>query len=207
MQNRADNKYKRYQRGFSLIELLATLFLIGIAVAMVAVSVGSGNRPQQVNAAARYLHNAVHLAMEEAILSGYQIGLRFDIDEQTPEQRRYYYEWLYYDHDNREWLPISMELLDKQLLPEDVVVELRVDGQTVTVGTAEREDTLFGRSERQQEQQARQGKQPDIYFLSSGETQDFLVTLEDTRYQGSIYTLKGNILGQLTFKRPHEQTD
>lgn len=192
------------QRGFSLIELMAVIFVIGIAMAAISISVG-GNRSQQVRTAARYLHNAMHLALEEAVITQSQIGVHFDV-EGSADDLQYSYQFLRYQPEEQQWAELPDDVIEVEDLPSDMELEVRVDGELLIIGGSKR-DQLFTVEKKDNDKKAnKQTLLPDIYFLSSGEMPDFSITLKDEK-SGAEYKIQGNMLGQLSLVEPHEQKD
>ena len=74
----------RRARGFTLIEILAVVALIALAVTLVAVSVGDGLKGAKVRAASRDLVAALRYTRGQAIVKREQKTLSVDV-----EQRRY----------------------------------------------------------------------------------------------------------------------
>ena len=74
----------RRARGFTLIEILAVVALIALAVTVVAVSVGDGLKGAKVRAASRDLVAALRYTRGQAIVKREQKTLSVDV-----EQRRY----------------------------------------------------------------------------------------------------------------------
>lgn len=62
-------------RGFTLLELMVVVTIIGIIVAMVALRIGDSSRRVQHEREARRLQQAVQLAAQEAIVRGHPYGL------------------------------------------------------------------------------------------------------------------------------------
>ena len=209
----------RAEQGFTLIEIMAVLLVIGITVGMVSFSIGSGTRPQEIKAAARTLYNGMNLASEEATYTRTEMGLRIDADtEETVADAhdatpRWRYQWLSYDATRKKWLPSKVEALSAKTLPQGTQLQIEVDGQTITVGAHSNEAEFFAldASSRDKQEKKKDPKKveihPDIYFFSSGETQDFTVALSDSATPDSRYRITGNLLGQIRFKRPDEPDD
>jgi general secretion pathway protein H len=74
----------RAARGFTLIEILAVVALIALAVTVVSVSVGGGLAGARVKAASRDLVAALRYTRGQAIVKREQMALRIDV-----EKRRY----------------------------------------------------------------------------------------------------------------------
>lgn len=187
------------QTGFTLIELLAVVLLVGIAAAVVTVSVGTGGQAQQLRADSRYLYSGIAAALEEAVISQQQIGLRFDLDNSEGEDQ-YQYNWLILNRDAQEWQELNNEALKGQSLPVGVRVELEVDGNALIIG-GKNEESFFAL--KQSTDSNKPALQPDIYFLSSGEMANFTIVLKE-QDSDNQFTIKGNLLGQLKFSQGDE---
>ncbi len=195
----------RNYQGFTLIEMMAVMLIVGIAASMAALSIGSGSRPQEIKNASRTLYNSINLAFEEAVYANQQFGLRFDID-QDDEEPVYLYQWLVFDATEQRWFLTDIEELEEQKLPERLLLEVEVEGQLLDIGNIKKDedDIIF-------EVKKKIGEDvvihPDIYFFSSGETQNFTIRIADEETLENQYRLLGNMLGQVAFKRPDEDDD
>lgn len=196
-------RHSSLQRGFTLIEVLAVVFLIGVAMAAITVSVGGG-QSRELKSHARYLYNAMHMALEEAVITQSQVGVRFDV-EGMADELQYRYRFLVLQPQQQRWLVLPADIIKSRALPQGVELQVRVDGQLIIIG-AEQKKGLFSREAKTADEKEGQAPVPDIYFLSSGEMPDFDVTLRDAQ-SGAEYTIKGNMLGQLSLVEPHEQED
>ena len=66
----------RANRGFTLLEIMAVLVIIGIVLTFVTLSTGGGGRVEQMQREANRLAALLALAKEEAIMRGEQLALR-----------------------------------------------------------------------------------------------------------------------------------
>ena len=183
--------------GFTLVEVLAVLVVIGIAAAVVSVSVGDGSRSMVVKGAARELYHSMNLAMEEAVFRNRQIGLRFDsvLEEGT---QYYRYEWLQYDASAKAWLPLESKEFAGKLLPEAVLLKVVIEEQQITIGSNQGgAEELFVV---EQKGDGKQPRYPDLYFLSGGETQNFSLTISDESDPDAGFVISGTMLGNIEFR-------
>lgn len=196
--------------GFTLIEIMAVLIVIGIAAAMVILSIGDATRPYKVKNSAKYLYNGMSMALEDAVFLNRQLGLRFDYISVDGELV-YSYEWLYYDYDVRQWQAIAQEDYTKVEMPDFMVLKLEIEGQETLIGAEQKNSEMFNVEESTDDNKKDNKKNvqitPDLYFLSSGEIQAFKITLADKESLESEYIIEGNALGQMTFKRPDEKDE
>ncbi len=103
--------------GFTLLELLAVILIIGIIVSFASLSIGQ-NTSRVVQDEAERLHGLIRLAGEEAVLQGRELALEFDHD-------RYRFlelskaDWQLVEEDN---------MLRERPLPEAIELELWLEG-------------------------------------------------------------------------------
>lgn len=158
-------------RGFTLIELLVVLFIVGIITSFATLSIGQ-DRSSALEEEAQRLRAVVKLAADEAVLSGREIALQF-----TPEG----YEFLTLE--DKKWAPLNDDpAFGKHMLPSDMQVELRIEGERVTPrGAKDKAEPAL------------------VLLLSSGELTPFeaTVVLADSERR---YTLTGGLTGELTLR-------
>jgi general secretion pathway protein H len=188
-------------KGFTLVEMMAVLIVVGIAASMVMLSVGDATRPHKVKDAARHLYGSMSLALEDAVFLNKQLGLRFDYSNVDGELV-YSYEWLYFDYEQKQWQIIELDDFAKVDLPDFVTLTLEVEGQETLIGAEKKTSELFKAEKKADDKNPI--LHPDLYFLSSGEIQAFKISVADKEHIDSPYILEGNALGQITFKRPDE---
>lgn len=73
----------RYSRGFSLIEIVAVIFLIALAISVVSISFSKSMRSAEIQAASRDLVAALRYTRGQAIVKGRQAALDLDIQSNT----------------------------------------------------------------------------------------------------------------------------
>lgn len=192
------------QQGFTLIELLAVVMLVGVAAAVVTVSVGTGGRSYELRNSSRFLFNGMVAALEEAVITQQQLGLHLDVEQDENGANIYRYNWLILDAAAREWKMLVNEDFSQTTLVEGISIELTVEGDTVVIG-AQSKDSFF--TLKQSSDSTKPALQPDIYFLASGEMPEFTITLADDVVGGGHYIISGNMVGQMSLKEPHEQEE
>lgn len=150
------------ERGFTLLELLAVVLIIGLIVSFATLSVGQKSS-QDVQGEVERLNGLLRLAGEEAVMQGRELALQFSKEA---------YSFLELSIEN-EWQPVGDDpLLRERSIPPNIKLELFIEG-----GQASFED---------------KNNLPRVFILSSGEMTPFILTLgveeEQERYslQGSI---------------------
>jgi len=174
----ADLHFTARSRGFTLLELLAVIVIIGIIITFAVLSVDTGGRAQAVEQEARRLAALIGLAAEEAVFQSQELGL------QVTERG---YTFLTFQ-DNR-WHPLDGDqMLRPRELPPDIGVELIVEQLPAKLGTADEEEEERNKSRAQE-------PAPQILILSSGELTPFEIRLL-TQDSGG-YRLIGGITGKV----------
>lgn len=131
------------ERGFTLLEVLAVLFIIGVIASFAGLSVGQKSSRAAQDEAER-LYGLVRMASEEAVLQGRELSVEF---------KRQSYRFLELASDN-QWAPIEEDTLFRERkLPPDVNIEVFLEGASASFDD---EKNL-----------------PRIFILSSGEQTDF----------------------------------
>lgn len=192
------------QQGFTLIEMMLVLVIIGIAASLVSLSVGDGNQGLLLKQDSQKLYKTMQLALSEAAFSQKQIGLRFDFSDQLANPEQLQYQWLLFDDKTRRWQSFATDDLKQKELPLNLRVELEVDKQTVIIGAKKDEDGLFEIADSLNDQKR---IEPDIYFLSSGEMPDFKLRLFLAAQPNNVYQIEGDIVGRLKLINPGEKPD
>ena len=133
---------RRKMSGFTLLELLVVVFIIGILSTLFTLSVGLTGSDRELETETDRLIAVVQLASDEAVMQGRELGMRFypdgyefatfqedfveyyDIDESDETEER----------DQSEWNVLSNEdLLGQRSLPEGILLELEIDGRSIVL--------------------------------------------------------------------------
>ncbi len=139
---------RQRQHGFTILELLVVLLIIGIMVSMATLSVG-GNEARALRDEAQRLTSLLDLAIQDSVLNGREMALELNDDR---------YQFLAYD--GKDWLPITgVDEFRPRELPSGIQLEVEVEGQAAT-------EDLFGETDASQ-----------IWIMSSGEVSPFVITL------------------------------
>lgn len=154
---------RRAQHGFTLLELMVVIVLIGIILTFVVGTVGDGGRRDRIQREAQRITALVEMVGEEAVLQSSVIGMHF---------LEHGYEFMRYD--GKKWRLIEKdELLRQRTLDSMIEMQLLVEGFRVeleaTSAVVEDEDEM--------EDGEQDGPQPQVVFLSSGERTAFELTL------------------------------
>ena len=175
--------------GFSLLELLLTLVIVGLIVSLAGLGVSSGSQSYKIDAAVKHLADVAEYALDEAQLSGIDMGLL--IEEGSDDQGAFYsYQWLQRDITGWELAQFDADAYGRRQLPRDIEVLLEVEQ-----GNALRpaEDGVDEERDRR--------PQPQVIFFSSGETTPGIMTWVAARDGDILWELEWDLLGRIEMRR------
>lgn len=159
--------------GFTLIEVLVVMLIIGIIVSFATLSVGRGT-DKVVEEEARRLAGLVELAGQEAVLQSRELALRL-----APGG----YEFQMFDKD--QWRRVTADdTLRPRTLPDGVRLEINIEGEVVKLG---KKSTNGDASK----------TEPRVYLLSSGEITPFQLVVFRAGKSGEGYRVKGDVAGKI----------
>ncbi|MCK6372091.1 MAG: type II secretion system minor pseudopilin GspH [Gammaproteobacteria bacterium] len=162
---------RRTDSGFTLLELLVVMFIIGIIATMATLSIGVSSSDKGIEKELRRLGDLVQLARDDAVLQGREFGITFYAGE---------YEFSTYDPAENRWQPLGDgdAPFSPRPLPPESVAELEVEGRLLELG--ERSVPARQRERGDGERRAAEGGgdaedygEPQILILSSGDVTPF----------------------------------
>lgn len=180
-------KTPRAHRGFSLLELLLTLVVIGMIVSLAGLSVSSGRRPYQIDAAARGFADIAEYAMEEAQLRGADMGMLLEVrmEEGTTV---FSYEWLERRGTVWQTAPFDPDAYGRRDLPRDVEVILEVEEDVAElVEDRETADESLPPA-------------PQVVFYASGETTPGIMSWVDAESGDLLWELEWDLIGRFELR-------
>ncbi|WP_058479633.1 type II secretion system minor pseudopilin GspH [Legionella waltersii] len=108
-------------KGFTLIEILIVIVIIGITIGFALVAFGDFGESKRIRFAAEQLLNTIKLSQQKAILESSTLGLKLDKSS---------YQILKFVN-NKEWKPISNQGIFKiHYLPSHTVLHLKKNGNS-----------------------------------------------------------------------------
>ena len=171
--------------GFTLLELLVVVVIIGILTGMAVVSVNVLGGDHEMEREARRLGAIVTQVRDEAMLLGRDVGLRFDAAG---------YDFLSLDRRTERWrLADGDPLLRERRLPEGLELALRLEDREVKLAA-------------RQAPTEREPVAPQVLLQASGELLPFVVELQragtDVRMR-----VRGNVDGSIVVQTGEDDGD
>jgi general secretion pathway protein H len=162
--------------GFSLIEVLVVLFIIGLVVGMVGlrVNIGSDSSAETLNQQVEEFLQKAQFAEDQAVLTGQPYGL---VIEPPNLDRTWTFRWQRYLRG--QW-DDAEDVLSAQTFAEDVELAAEVEGNAVDF-------EIFESTEDKQ-------RLPTIIFFPAGEVTPFTMTL----YNRSLIDESAMITSEIT---------
>ena len=194
---RISNKMLKLRHaGFTLMEVMLVILLMGLTAAAVTMSIGNSGPQQALDRTARQFIAATEMVLDETVLSGQFIGI---VIEKTS------YQFVFYK--DGKWEPLDKDrLLSEKQMEPGVVMNLVLDGLPL-VQDDEEDDSWF--EEPLIEPSADDKKkhpEPQVMLFPSGEMSAFeltFITKTDKGGQAEALVV-GDALGRLTIGRPDE---
>lgn len=163
------------QRGFTLLELMVVVIIIGTIMAMISLRLGNQRGDDELMKQAERLEALMILASEEAQLQGRDVGIQF---------RRDGYQFFLYDGLRRVWLEWQNDpLFRARTFRDEFELELLMDDQAAALPVNEEEDDVDLPT-------------PQIMILSSGEMTPFEIIIASENADFDV-ALRANPLGTL----------
>lgn len=158
--------------GFTLIEVMLVIVLVGLLVSAVQFTVNDNQLDKSLSKESQRFSGVFGLAVDYAMLNNVEMGVYFDIKEKT-------YQFVGFDGTRWSAIPEQkafathtlIEMATMELELEDLPIEEPMFYDAKTFQTEEDEDTDYRRSDKKEKKIV-----PQIYILSGGDITPFSVT-------------------------------
>jgi len=175
------------QRGFTLLELIAVIFIIGILVTFASLSIGNRALDDRLESESKRLEQLLKLAEEEADLKGLALGLTFTGDG---------YRFVVKDT-TQKWVDYAQTgVLRSRPFLQPFYSELRVEGRVIPPQPLnDPKDKKKSGDEKK--------SQPQLLLLPGGQLTPFQVDIRAPNYP-SYFRIEGDALGRFTRQRLYD---
>jgi general secretion pathway protein H len=186
-------------RGFTLIEILVVLVLLGLISALALTTVGGGNQTQELQNEARRLQAVLLMAADEAIFSNEEIGVIIEPDS---------YAFLTYNEQEGRWQDAEKHALRTHVLPEWLVIDFQREGKERQILGGRKKQIANGDSDFVSDlgitentlnilDESVSSKKPDFMLLSSGEITGFTIGFQLKDEPDSRIEIKSTDQGEI----------
>ncbi len=181
----------RTSQGFSLLELLVVLFVVVLVTSLATLNVGSGNQDLRLEAQAREMQNIALFALDEAQMSGRDMGMLLFFDSRGPETT-FGYEWRERRPEGWRQPLVASDVFATQTLPVEVDLSLLLEevAETDLLPAPVAPDAA-----------------PQVVFYASGEVVPGELELRRRGTGEVLWRLEWDLLGRMTLLRRGEAAD
>ncbi len=176
-----------YSSGFSLIELLVVVSVIGIIVSIALLSLSVVGDDRQLRIEARRIGSLLEVAQDEAVMQGRDFGLELMFNS---------YRFVEYDPFQLRWVELlTDDIFRFRQLPDDIEFDLLLENKLVLLETDAQEiedpDAAFA---------------PHILIFSSGDSTPFELRIVK-RSKQEVVILRGDLTGAIEVLTESEKAD
>ncbi|MDN6320649.1 MAG: type II secretion system minor pseudopilin GspH [Marinobacter sp.] len=164
--------------GFTLIEILVVLVLIGLLAALAVFTMGGNSQQRELQNEVRELYLLMQTASDQAVLNNLELGLLFDEDG---------YRFVAFQDDTNDWKASGERIFRTRSFPEWLVATRFIESDAPRLASAE--DKL----------------RPDVVFFSSGETTPFELEFTVGSETDYTQTLASDGVSPIEWQRPGEE--
>lgn len=177
-------------RGFSLIEILVVIVIIGIVASIAVLSITLAGGDSQLREEAQRIVSLVDVAQDESLLQGREFGVEFMQGS---------YRFVEFDPLTRQWSEIiGDDTLRLRQLPEELELELYLEDRRVVLKADPAQMKTGDENRRGVEQYA-----PHVLIYSSGDMSPFELHFV-RRIDDSLLAVRGDLAGTLEILTPED---
>lgn len=175
------------ERGFTLLEVLLVLVLIGIVAGTVSLSAGKNERKILLDLTNNFVISTQYL-IEDAALQGKQYGILID---------KTFYQYLSWNNKEQSWEPINhTRFLKKTMMPDNIELLFVVDGFPLNQDEEDNDsdfllnEGLFDDVDTELDIADKEKLEPSILIYPSGDMEPFNFEMVQKEQGEVIYSVK-----------------
>jgi general secretion pathway protein H len=176
----------RVQRGFTLVEILVVIIIIGFLASITVLSSG-GNPLRKLRSEAQRTLTIIQMAGDEALLQGREYGLKLNQGS---------YQIVNFDESKSHWKAGEDSAFRVYRLPESMSLSLASEGNNISLEKIQRVDENEGDS-------PDDPLKPTLLILSSGEMTPFKIYFQSALTPSRIL-ISSDGLADITLRTEHE---
>lgn len=184
------------QTGFTLMEVLLVVLIMGLAASAVTFTTGGADKQQALERVARQFMASTELVLDETVLSGHFIGIVIEKDS---------YKFVVYSEG--KWKPLQQDrLLAERQMEYGVQMHLVLDGLPLTQDDEEQDSWFDEPLIEPSAEDKKKFPEPQVMLFPSGEMSSFELTFVGKDELGNEIEalVVGDALGRLTLGREEE---
>jgi general secretion pathway protein H len=170
--------FGRQQAGFTLIEILVVLIIVGLLSALAVFTMGGSSQQRELENEVRKLYVLMQTASEQAVLDNLEMGLQLEDDG---------YQFVAFEDKTGDWKPSGERIFRHRSLPEWLVTTKFIESDTPRL--ASEEDKLL----------------PDVVFFSSGETTPFEIEFTVGSNTDSMHVIASDGVSPMEWRQPGDE--
>lgn len=163
------------QTGFTLIEILVVLVVIGLLAALAVFTMAGSSQQRELENEVRELFLLMQTASEQAVLNNQELGLRLEEGE---------YQFVAFEDQTGDWKASGERMFRARSLPEWITVTEFIESDAPRLASAE--DRL----------------RPDVVFFSSGETTPFELEFTLGSSSETTHVLASDGVSPMEWRKP-----
>ena len=173
-------KRRANQTGFTLIEILVVLIIVGLLAALAVFNMAGSSQKRELENTVQDLFLLMQTASEQAILNNLELGLLIEDDN---------YRFVSYQDDTGEWKLSGERLFRARPLPEWLTLTDYIENDAPRLTSAE--DRL----------------RPDVVFFSSGETTPFILEFTIGSNTDDMHVIESDGVSPLQWRKPGSEDE
>ncbi len=165
-------KLQTKTNGFTLIEIMVVMIIIGVILSFATLSIGDGGLAQKLEQEAQRLAALLKLARTEAIMQAKEMGISFDNQG-----------YRFYVLQAQKWqaFTIQDDIFRPRTLPKGIFTEIHLEGEPIILNQAK--------------------NTPQLLLLSSGEFIPFEILFIAETDETMRYRITGTVIGELSLQQ------